>query len=322
MAIKATEGTGWTSSDYAPAIGRARMAGAFALAYHFLHAGSAAAQAAHAHAVAGRTPLMLDAEPTGSSRPGLGDITGFIDAYRRLGGTCNLVVLPPLVLVAGRLPGLGPLARRKCALWSSAYTGYTDDPHGTGWMPYGGLTPAIWQYTDARSFNGQRIDFNAYRGTLVQLKALAGGGAPAPPPPVRPGGKAPPFPYDRRPLPRPALQLAALPLRLVRRRRQRQRPHLAGSDGPPRVEGRHPGRLLRPPVRQACRAFQAEKNLPADGLVGARHLGSDMDRAGHPMTTPEVTHGPYPARVAAILAGAPPRVGLPLRAVPRASPPG
>ena len=56
VAIKATEGTGWTSSDYAPAIGRARRAGAFAMAYHFLHAGSAAAQAAHAHAVAGCTP--------------------------------------------------------------------------------------------------------------------------------------------------------------------------------------------------------------------------------------------------------------------------
>ena len=31
VAIKATEGAGWTSPDYAPAVGRARMAGAFAI---------------------------------------------------------------------------------------------------------------------------------------------------------------------------------------------------------------------------------------------------------------------------------------------------
>ena len=93
-AVKATEGTGWTSSDYSAAIGRARNAGCFAIAYHFLHSGAAAAQAAHAHQVAGSTPLMLDAEPSGSSRPGMGDTLGFIDAYRGLGGTCNLVYFP------------------------------------------------------------------------------------------------------------------------------------------------------------------------------------------------------------------------------------
>ena len=40
-AIKATEGTSWASSDYGPAIRRARTAGCFAMAYHFQHAGSA-----------------------------------------------------------------------------------------------------------------------------------------------------------------------------------------------------------------------------------------------------------------------------------------
>lgn len=196
-AIKSTEGTGWTSSDYAKAVVRARNAGCFAMAYHFLHSGSAGAQAAHAHGVVGGTPLMLDAEPTGSSRPGMGDITGFIDAYRKLGGVVNLVYFPNWYWTQIGRPSLSSLASRKCALWSSAYTSYTDASTGQGWMPYGGLTPQIWQYTDAHAFNGQKVDFNAYRGTLAQLKSLAGGsGAPAPPPAVVvPGGKAPSFPY-------------------------------------------------------------------------------------------------------------------------------
>jgi hypothetical protein len=37
-------------------------------------------------------------------------------------------------------------------------------------MPYG--ASAIWQYTDAHAFHGQRVDFSAYRGSLDQLKAV------------------------------------------------------------------------------------------------------------------------------------------------------
>ena len=195
-AIKSTESTNWTSSDYSAAIGRARSAGCFAMAYHFLHSGNPAGQAAHAYAVVGKTPLMLDAEPTGSSRPGMGDVTGFIDAYRRLGGVVNLVYFPNWYWGQIGRPSLAPLASRKCALWSSAYTSYTDAANGQGWQPYGGLTPQVWQHSDAHPFNGQKVDWNAYRGTLDQLKALAGGGAPRPPAAVVvPGGKAPAFPY-------------------------------------------------------------------------------------------------------------------------------
>ena len=270
VCIKATEGTGWTSSDYAPAAGRARLAGAFAMAYHFLHAGNPAGQAGHAHAVAGGTPMMLDAEPTGSSRPGMGDVCGFIDAYRKLGGTCTLVYFPRWYWSQIGSPSLGPLATRKCALWSSAYTGYTDDPHGTGWMPYGGMTPSIWQYTDAHSFHGQNVDFNAYRGTIVQLKALAGQGTPAGPAvrPPQPGGAAPAFPY-------PAGHYLGQPS---------SSPHChSGYYGGTDTGNVHTwqAQMARrgwkqvtqdgrygPQSETACRAFQAEKQLSVDGMVG------------------------------------------------------
>ena len=42
------------------------------------------------------------------------------------------------------------------------------------------MTPAVWQYTDKKPFNGQNVDFNAFKGTLDQLKALVCGGTPPP----------------------------------------------------------------------------------------------------------------------------------------------
>jgi GH25 family lysozyme M1 (1,4-beta-N-acetylmuramidase) len=60
--VKATEGTDYTNPDYGPAKIRAKDAGAFFCAYHFLQEGNGAAQADHAFSVAGSTPLMLDVE--------------------------------------------------------------------------------------------------------------------------------------------------------------------------------------------------------------------------------------------------------------------
>jgi len=183
-AIKATEGTGYVSSDYQPALGRARAAGCFPVAYHFLHGGNAAGQAAFCHGRVGATPLMLDAEPTGSSRPSLADVQHFIDAYRSGGGVCNLVYLPRWYWSQIGSPSLTPLIQRRMALWSSAYTTYTDGSNGAGWLPYGGMPPKVWQWTDRHSFHGQLIDFNAFRGTVDQFKEIAGSGAPPPGPPA------------------------------------------------------------------------------------------------------------------------------------------
>jgi peptidoglycan hydrolase-like protein with peptidoglycan-binding domain len=262
VAIKATEGTGWRNPDYLPALARAHAAGAFAIAYHFLAEGDTARQAAYCHGIVHSTPLMLDAEPSGSSRPLLADVTEFIDAYRALGGIVNLCYLPRWYWAQLGSPGLSGLAMRGIALWSSAYTTYTDAADGQGWMPYGGITPSIWQYTDSQPFNGQRVDFNAYRGTVGGLAALAGGGVtPDPSPP------APPFPYPvdnylGQPSPDPRchsgyyggpdnINVSAWQARMARR------------GWPVTIDGQY-----GPVSAAVCRSFQAEKHLIADGLVG------------------------------------------------------
>jgi hypothetical protein len=165
VACKASEGAGYVNPDYGRAKANAANHGCFFTAYHFLLHGGAAGQAAHAHAVAGSVPLMVDVEAEGSSRPGVADTAEFIDAYRRAGGVTHLVYLPHWYWQSIGSPALKPLYDRDMALVSSAYTLYSDRDSGTGWGAYGGMAPTVWQYTDRLHFGGRDVDFNAFRGT-------------------------------------------------------------------------------------------------------------------------------------------------------------
>jgi peptidoglycan hydrolase-like protein with peptidoglycan-binding domain len=169
---KVTEGTGFTSPAYAEQKAEAARSGAFFFAYHFLRRGDAQGQAAYCHARVGATPLMLDFEPTGSSAPNLTDAAAFITAYRKAGGTCWLAYLPHWYWLQLGAPDLKPLRDLGMLLVSSAYPGGYPGDHGSGWDSYGGMNPTIWQYTASQALHGQRVDYNAYRGTLAQLESL------------------------------------------------------------------------------------------------------------------------------------------------------
>lgn len=158
------------------------------MAYHFLHHGAGAKQAEWCFMNVGpNTPLMLDVEPTAGSAPNLGDIADFVAEYRKLGGTVHLLYLPHWYWQELGSPSLKALADADFRLVSSDYVTYSAD--GPGWEGYGGASPAVWQFSDATRFNGFECDFNAYRGTLAQLKSIARTGhLPADPPPAN--GKA------------------------------------------------------------------------------------------------------------------------------------
>lgn len=174
---KASEGTGYADPFYTHFKAEAARVGAVFGAYHFLRQGNGAGQARYCFGIVGRdVPLMLDFEPeydaAGNpvSRPTLADAVAFRDAYRALGGSIRLNYLPKWYWQELGSPSLAPLA--DLGLVASEYIGYSDS--GPGWAPYGGLTPAVWQYTDKLAYSGQQVDFNAFRGTLDQFRSLLG----------------------------------------------------------------------------------------------------------------------------------------------------
>jgi hypothetical protein len=114
---------------------------------------------------------MLDVEPTTGSAPTVADVATFIAAYRKLGGMLHLIYLPHWYWLQLGSPSLSFLNEADLRIVSSQYQTYTKT--GGGWNSYGGATPAIWQYSDSVSFDGFRCDFNAYRGSLVELKSIA-----------------------------------------------------------------------------------------------------------------------------------------------------
>ena len=243
VALKTTEGSSWSAGKwFTDAVARAHAASAFPMAYHFLHQGNGAGQAAWCNSRDGGLPLMLDCEPTGSSRPTVGDAAAFVDAYRKGGGVCCLIYLPHWYHGQIGSPSLAPLVQRKMALWSSAYTTYSDS--GPGWAGYGGMGVAIWQHTDKQAFNGQRVDFSAYRGTKAQLIALATGGAPVP--------AADPHPLIKKGDTGPA----------VTRAQKLLNGH--GAARPPLAPDGDFGQA----THDATRQFQKTKTLPTDGQIG------------------------------------------------------
>jgi peptidoglycan hydrolase-like protein with peptidoglycan-binding domain len=178
VCAKATESTGYFSGYYAAQKAEAAKHGAFFFAYHFLHAGNGAAQADYCFSKVGKTPIMLDWESTVGSNPGVADAVAFIDRFRSRGGIVNLVYLPRWYWNQIGNPSLAPIISRGLKNVVSYYAPYSDT--FGGWASVGGLATVIVQYTDRQSFNGQAVDFNAFKGTVAQLAALVSGGTPPP----------------------------------------------------------------------------------------------------------------------------------------------
>lgn len=166
VCVKATQGTNYKDPYYGGWKATAKAHNVYFTAYHFLMQGNAAAQAHYCMSVVGPgTPLMLDIETTTGSNPSLGDVTEFIDAYRRAGGVNSYLCYLPHWYWQGhwRSESLGPLKARSQWLVTSNYTNYSQN--GPGWNGYGGLGVAAWQYSSTVHYGGiGNVDFNAFKG--------------------------------------------------------------------------------------------------------------------------------------------------------------
>jgi hypothetical protein len=170
LIAKTSEGTYYTDASYAGFKAQAAAVGSVFSAYHFLKAGNGAGQADYCHAIVGATPVMLDVEPEGTSRPSVADCAAFIARMRQLGGRVWGVYYPRWYWSQTG----GDLASLDVALIASGYPGSYSDTDAN-WNTYGGRQPDIWQYTDRQPYGAMSVDFNAYRGTTAQLAALING---------------------------------------------------------------------------------------------------------------------------------------------------
>lgn len=185
---KASEGTYYTDSQYQ---GWRRQAAALKrpfVWYHFLSTEDATAQVAHTKACVGdlTLPGMIDFEPTPKMRPTLAQMYAYANAAKAAGLRIRLVYLPRWFWQELGSPSLSGMTARGLALVSSSYPGGTGTApqlypgdKASGWNSYGGVTPALYQYTNQASDGGQKLDYNAFRGTVADLLTTLGQGAEA-----------------------------------------------------------------------------------------------------------------------------------------------
>lgn len=140
---------------------------------------------------AGATWAMLDIERypellNAGLQPRFADVRRFVTRWKTVDERVLTIYLPRWIWDGhmGR-PDLRPL---NCPLVASDYGNNPDDTPawvyaarggdtGRGWLGYGGITPAIWQYgsnVNCPGASGQ-TDANAFRGTESQLHALLTG---------------------------------------------------------------------------------------------------------------------------------------------------
>lgn len=253
--VKATEGGDtaadrYVNPDYHRAIAEAQTRSVVACAYHFLLPGNVDAEAAYCFGVVGsEVVLMVDAEKGSLT---VGEIVEFAAAYRRLNGKIRLVYLPEWYWASIGRPDLSPLRSAGLSIVSSNYPagGYTIN--GPGWAGYGGIVPAIWQFTDNATVNGVHpVDMNAYAGTVEELYAELYGTAMA--------FGAPSYPGRMFQLKNP--QMSGGDVRIWQQR-IRDRGWTIGVDG-----------QYGPQSEQVCREFQQDSTnhnwpLTVDGVVG------------------------------------------------------
>lgn len=188
--LKCTEGTYYTDADYPRWLEQAKASKKLVVAYHFVRADEmpgAQALWMKQHIIDMNVPVMLDIETEGSSKPSAAFVVQVADAMDQVGLRVRLAYLPKWYWEQIGRPSLQPLGNRGIGLVASAYpagsgqapaAGYlaSGGDRGLGWGSYGGLSPVMWQFTDS-GLEQQRLDFNAFRGTITELAALLGGSA-------------------------------------------------------------------------------------------------------------------------------------------------
>lgn len=183
---KVTEGSGYVNPLYAAWLAEAKSANKPFAWYHFLSGASAADQVANTLKHVGDKSVvgMVDIEPEGSFKPSLAQAFAYIDEAKASGLVVRFAYLPRWYWIQLGKPSLKGFADRGVHLISSAYPGGSGTPaeiyaagkgdEGEGWAAYGPdePVPTLWQFTNAATDQGMKVDYSAFRGDAAALAAL------------------------------------------------------------------------------------------------------------------------------------------------------
>lgn len=182
FAAKVTEGQGYVDATYAGNLAEAKSAGALFAAYHFLHSDSSAASQADniaKHIIDTSVPVMIDCEPSGSSKPTLAQANALRSELAKRSIRATILYFPNFWWTQEGRPSL-----KGWAVWQARYpsskTGFGSTLYlnaggdkGSGWAAEGGVTPTIWQFASSAQVSGVAgsVDVDAFRGTRAELAA-------------------------------------------------------------------------------------------------------------------------------------------------------
>ncbi|MFI5493580.1 GH25 family lysozyme [Actinoplanes sp. NPDC051859] len=263
---KATEGTNYKDPTFDRNITAVIKAGMIPGAYHYLRAGDGAAQARHFYQQVRQLGgpdgwlIQFDAESDGYGT----EMTAWAAEWSRLTGN------HPFFIYSGswwwprtrgfRGADLTPL------LWHSHYVDGSDygsvlyrKVPASWWMPgYGGWPKAtILQFSSSGKVAGRRIDVDAFRGTVTQLRALTRTPTPAPAQPATPTPPPKPMPQILRELPVLRRGASGAGVRVLQALLRVRGQHLA-------LDGQ-----FGTATETAVQAVQRGAGLAVDGVAGA-----------------------------------------------------
>lgn len=143
------------------------------LGYHYATTDDPASQVGLFVDNNGGPNVMIDVEANSGN---INNFWALVNAFNNVGVNVSLAYIPRWYWGNIAEPDLSALPANQISLVSSGYPvgdgGYAADIYtaaggdgGEGWAPYGGATPAGWQFSDSANVGGLFVDCNAYTGS-------------------------------------------------------------------------------------------------------------------------------------------------------------
>jgi lysozyme len=182
LEAKVSQGSDFRDSFWPATLAACRAINFPVIGYHYLDTSDPASQAQNFLANNGGNVVMFDFEDDGGD---FDNFTAVANAFNAAGVQVVLSYIPDWYWGDIGSPDISTVSGLISSAYPTTESGFASDLYasgggntGEGWNAYGGVTPVIWQFTDAAQVGGFTLDCNAFEGTIDQLTTLLTGAPP------------------------------------------------------------------------------------------------------------------------------------------------